>query len=450
MPVFIDIMRKLISSLFNEKQPATGADKPVTLPAGEHRTDKAGTGTDIFIGRQPILNSEQKIFAYELLFRGSAGSGMAGVTDGVQATSRLLTNTFNNFGIERVLGNKRAFINVSTELLESDVLTLLPADKVVLEILEDVSPTDEVVSRCRQLQAMGYQFALDGFVYRAELEPLLDIAAYVKLDVRALGLAALAGQMRLLRGRSLRFIAEKVETRAEYKALRAQLINYYQGFYFARPETLSARRMDPSAQQVLQLFNLVIGNAAPSLVEAGFRQDVALSYNLLRYINSVGFGMVHEVETIKHALVILGNAKLARWLTLLLFSAARSDNPAPQALLHTALVRARLAELLGTPRLGTAHQDYLFMCGMFSLLEAMLDVPLEDALKNLKLPEAVSHALLHGTGPYAPYLELSRACEKPDMERIHALAPALGLEIGAISRAQMDARSWTESVGAAA
>jgi len=330
------------------------------------------------------------------------------------------------------------------------VLTLLPADKVVLEILEDVSPTDEVVGRCRQLQAMGYQFALDDFVYRAELEPLLDIAGYVKLDVRALSLAALTEQMRLLRGRSLRFIAEKVETRAEFKALRALLINYYQGYYFARPETLSAKRMDPSAQQVMQLFNLVIGNAASPVIEAGFRQNVALSYNLLRYINSVGFGLAHQVETVKHALVILGNAKLARWLTLLLFSATRSDNPAPQALLHMALVRARLAELLGKPRLGAAHQDYLFMCGMFSLLEAMLDVPLEEALKNLKLPDAVSNALLHGAGPYAPYLELSRACEQPDLERIHMLAPTLGLEIDAISRAQMDARSWTESVSAAA
>ena len=443
-------MRKIITSLFGNKQPATDVSKPARPPAVERRSDKAETGNDIFIGRQPILNSEQKIFAYELLFRGSTSAGMAGVTDGVQATSRLLINTFNNFGVERVLGDKRAFINVSTELLESDVLTLLPADKVVLEILEDVSPTDDVVSRCRQLQAMGYQLALDDFVYRAELEPLLDIAAYVKLDVRALSLAVLAEQMRLLRGRSLRIIAEKVETRAEFKALRAQLINYYQGYYFARPETLSARRMDPSAQQVLHLFNLVIGNAAPSLIETGFRQDVALSYNLLRYINSVGFGLVHEVETIKHALVVLGNAKLARWLTLLLFSAARSDNPAPQALLQMALQRARLAELLGKSRLGAAHQDYLFMCGMFSLLEAMLDVPLDEALKNLKLPEAVNAALLHGAGPYAPYLELSCACEKSDLERIHVLAPSLGLGLDAISIAQLDARSWAESVGAAA
>jgi len=441
-------MRKIISSLFNKKQPLVGQGRPLGQSSGERLENTAET--DIFLGRQPILNSEQKIFAYELLFRGSASAGMAGVTDGVQATSRLLINVFNNFGVERVLGDKRAFINVSAELLESDVLMLLPADKVVLEVLEDVSPTDEVVGRCRQLQDMGYQFALDDFVYRAELEPLLGIAAYVKLDVRALSPAALAEQMRLLRGRSLRCIAEKVETRAEFQALRSQLINYYQGYYFARPETLSAKRMDPSAQQVMQLFNLVMGNAAPQLIEAGFRQNVALSYNLLRYINSVGFGLVHEVETIKHALVILGNAKLARWLTLLLFSATRSDNPAPQALLYMALQRARLAELLGQPRLGVAHQDSLFMCGMFSLLEAMLDVPLEEALKNLKLPEAVNNALLHGTGPYAPYLELSRVCEQPDLERIHALAPALGLAVDTISRAQMDARSWTESVGAAA
>jgi c-di-GMP phosphodiesterase len=404
--------------------------------------------TEIFIGRQPILNSDQKLFAYELLFRSSAQTGVAGVTDGVQATSRLVINTFNNFGVERVLGDKKAFINVSAPLLESDLLELLPADKVVLEILEDVPPTAEAVSRCQALKARGYQFALDDFVYKSELEPFLSIASFIKFDLRALGIRGLSEQLRLLRGRGLSFLAEKVETRGEFDSCRALMINYYQGYYFAKPETLRMKRMDPSTQQVMHLFSLVSANAEPQVIDANFRQNVALSYNLLRYINSVGFGLVHKVDTIKHALVVLGYAKLARWLTLLMFSSGGS-NPAPQALFRTALIRARLTELLGKKQLPAAEQDQLFMCGMFSLLDAMLDTPLAELLKNLSLPEKVSSALLSGQGPYAPYLALSRACEEDDPVRLQSLAGPLGLGLEDLSRLQIEVMGWAEEVAGA-
>jgi EAL and modified HD-GYP domain-containing signal transduction protein len=404
--------------------------------------------TEIFIGRQPILNSDQKLFAYELLFRSSAQTGVAGVTDGVQATSRLVINTFNNFGVERVLGDKKAFINVSAPLLESDLLELLPADKVVLEILEDVPPTAEAVSRCQALKARGYQFALDDFIYKCELEPFLSVASFIKFDLRALGIRGLSEQLRLLRGRSISFLAEKVETRGEFDSCRALLINYYQGYYFAKPETLRMKRMDPSTQQVMHLFSLVSANAEPQIIDANFRQNVALSYNLLRYINSVGFGLVHKVDTIKHALVVLGYAKLARWLTLLMFSSSGS-NPAPQALFRTALIRARLTELLGKIRLPAAEHDQLFMCGMFSLLDAMLDTPLAELLKNLSLPEKVSSALLSGQGPYAPYLALSRACEEGDPARLQSLAAPLGLDLDDLSHLQIEAMGWAEEVAGA-
>ena len=441
-------MRKIISSLFYTNKPATPAVKPAV--AAEVRRPQAGSGSEpeIFIGRQPILNSEQKLVAYELLFRSSAQAGTAGVTDGVQATSRVLINTFNNFGVERVLGDKKAFINVSAELLESDLLELLPAEKVVLEILEDVKPTADVVARCQALKAKGYQFALDDFSYRRELEPLLGVASFVKFDLRALGPNIVGEQLKLLRGRGLSFLAEKVETRAEFKACRTLLINNYQGYYFAKPETLRMKRLDPSSQMLLHLFGLVTGNADPQAIEAGFRQDVALSYNLLRYMNSVGFGLLHKVESIRHALVILGNVKLARWLTLLLFSSAK-DNPAPHALFRTALVRARLAELFGQARLRPADHDYLFMCGMFSLLDAMLDAPLEDSLRNLNLPEAVSAALLQGEGSYAPYLALSRACEEGEPAQLKTLATPLGLSLADVTRLQMDAMVWAETIAGA-
>jgi c-di-GMP phosphodiesterase len=441
-------MRKTDSTILGKKKHRSPSDDNRSAAGSSHSTPVGSGDTEIFIGRQPILNSDQKLYAYELLFRSSAQASVAGVSDAVQATSRLVINTFNNFGVERVLGDKKAFINVSAPLLESDLLELLPANKVVLEILEDVLPTAEVVNRCQVLKARGYQFALDDFVYKRELEPFLAVASFIKFDLRALGISGLSEQLRLLRGRSISFLAEKVETRSEFDSCRALLINYYQGYYFAKPETLRMKRMDPSAQQVMHLFSLVSANAEPQVIEANFRQNVALSYNLLRYINSVGFGLVRKVDTIKHALVVLGYAKLARWLTLLMFSSS-SSNPAPQALFRTALIRARLTELLGQQRLPTAEHDHLFMCGMFSLLDAMLDTPLAELLKNLSLPEKVASALLSGQGPYAPYLALSCACEEGDPARLQTLAGPLGLGLDDLSRLQIDAMGWAEEVAGA-
>lgn len=413
-----------------------------SAPAGD------GGGQQIFVGRQPILDADQRLVAYELLFRSSARTAVAGVTDDVLATSRLLINTFNAFGTERVLGDKRAFINVSAELLLSDVLTLLPPERVVLEILETVEPSAAVVARCRALAALGYPLALDDFVYRFELEPLLATAAYVKFDVRALGIDGLAGQLQALRGRRLRFLAEKVETREEFRACRAQGMGLFQGYYFARPETLSTRHIDPVAESVMQLFSLVTSRAEPKMIEIGFRQDVALSYNLLRYINSVGFGLAHRVESIRHALVLLGHTKLARWLTLLMFTAT-GQNPAPPALFRTALVRARLTELLGSRRLPAAEHDDLFMCGMFSLLDVLLGVPPAEALRHLNLSQPLLAALLRGEGPYAPYLALARACEDEDLAGAELLAGSVGLSAGELLRAQQEALGWAEEVARA-
>ena len=401
-----------------------------------------------FLGRQPILDQTQQIVAYELLFRDSAQSRVAGVTDAVQATSQVLINTFLHFGIDQVLGNKLAFINVSETMLLGNVLESLPANKVVLEILEDVEPTEAVIRRAGQLREMGYTLALDDFVYKRELEPLIALASFIKFDVRALGMREFEGQLRLLRGRGPAFLAEKVETKEEFEHCQRQFVTHYQGYYFAKPQTLSTKRLDPAAHNLMQLFGLVTSHAEPRAIEEAFRRDVALSYNLLRHINSAAFGLRKEVESIKHALVILGHDKLARWLTLLMYSIA-SQSLAPSALYRMALGRARLAELLGEGRLSAVDRDYLFMCGMFSLLDVMLGVPLPQLLGSIKLPEQASAALLRNEGPYAPYFALALACEQGDVSRAAALAQPLGLSLADVTRCEIEAMGWVEKVSAA-
>lgn len=412
--------------------------------AGSRDADLSLQAEDIFVGRQPILNNQQKICAYELLFRSGSGAPGAVFADDVQATARVLINTFNNMGVERVFGEKRAFVNISEKLLFSDVLAVFPRDKIVLELLEHIKPTPEVAARCRELAAAGFQLALDDFVYSPAFEPLLATAAYVKMDLRALGMRGVSEHVQLLRGRSLRLLAEKVETYDEFQACRRMMINYYQGYYFAKPETLRMKRIDPSAMRVMQIFNLVVGRAEPAEIEAEFKHDVALSFNLLRYINSVGFDLLHKVKSVGHALTLLGRARLSNWLSLLLMSVGRAE--APPALFKTALMRARFMELLGKHTGQSGGPENLFMTGMFSLLDVLLDMPLEQSLGSMSLPEPVSAALLRGEGPHAPYLALARASEMLDVAAVQRLAAILKVDLDAINQAACSALAWAEEL----
>lgn len=419
------------------------AESPSETPSDAPR---AGAAREVFVGRQPILDNDQTVCAFELLFRDSAGAGAARVLDGTAATSKLLVNTFNSLGIERVLGGKRAFINVSAELLLNSALETLPPSKVVLEILETIRPTPTVVARCRKLVELGYSLALDDFVYHRDYDSLIALAEYVKLDIRALGVLQLAEHARLLPPHNVKLLAEKVETQQEFRTCRDLRFEYYQGYYFARPETLTARDIDPQTQRLMRLFNLAATRAELGRIALEFKPDVALSLNLLRYLNSAGFGLGRKLGSVQEALLILGYEKLARWLSLLMLSGT-TRNVAPNALFRVALTRARLMELLGARTLPEKEQDYLFMTGMLSLLDAMLDAPLATILKNLTLPDAVSAALLQDSGPYAPYLQIARAAEQDDPARVEVLARALDLGLAAFTATQLKAFEWADQVG---
>jgi EAL and modified HD-GYP domain-containing signal transduction protein len=413
----------------------------VSVPA-----EKASSQS-LLVGRQPILDRQQKLVAYELLFRSSQPGSNPATVDGVSATSQVLINTFNHIGLSAVLGDKKAFINVSSEFLHKDVIELLPRERVVLEILESVEPTEAVVRRCRALGEAGYELALDDLTDDRPWAMLLPLVRYVKIDLRALAPGALAPLAVRLRGRGPALLAEKVEDVSEFRTCEGLGFEFFQGYYFAKPEVLEARRLDPAVHVALELFNLTIGHADLARIENGFRRDVGLSYSLLRYINSVGMGLSNKVTNVRHALVVLGHAKLARWLSLLLLSIP-GGNVAPNALFRTALTRARFAELLAAHRLPGPAQDQLFMTGMFSLLDALLGKPLDEALKQLDLPAETRDALLHQGGPFAPYLRLVLAVEKSDPVAVEAAARGLGLSAAEINAAQVSALAWAEQVNA--
>jgi EAL and modified HD-GYP domain-containing signal transduction protein len=399
-----------------------------------------------YLARQPIVDNQQKIIGYELLFRRSAEATRASLTDDHLATSKVMASILGSMEAEWQLGDKLVFINASTSMLMSDFLELLPVNQAVLEIPETAPATPELLARCHELRTLGYRLALDDFELTPESTPLLAIANFIKLDVQKLNAnGQLENHVRALEKHPAQLIANRVETTNEHAICNKLGFTYYQGYHFAHPETLSAKVINPAYAVVLELLNKVRNNAEVKEIESSFKRDVALSFKLLRYINSVGFGLSCEIQSLRHALAILGYQQLYRWLTLLLVTAG--EGTASPALMKTAVTRGRLTELLGKDMLEAADRDNLFIVGVFSLLDAMLEMPMSEALDKLSLPEAISDALLSRQGLYGPFLDLTVACEAGDFNHIEKLAFSLQLEPDKINQSHLDALAWVETLG---
>lgn len=398
-----------------------------------------------FIGRQPIMDLKQHIIGYELFFRHSATAEAAVFEDDFKACSNVLVNTVGEMDMQWLLGDKLAFINVNEEMLKSELLELMPPKRTVLEILKSITPGDEVVERCQTLRSQGYRVALDNPHLCEGSERLLPCADYVKIDIQSVNLAELGKIFMRFNAPSVKLIAEKVETEKQFEACKNAGFKLFQGFYFARPETFTATVINPSFDSVLNILNKVSQDADNEVIEAGFKRDAALSFKLLRYINSVGFGLSCEVQSINHALSILGTNQLYRWLTLLMVTAG--ENSTPPALMKTSITRGRLTELLGEGYFDKKDRDNLFIVGVFSLLDVILKMPIDQVLEKIQLPESVTEALLAREGVYGPFLQLTEACEDADSERILELAELLQLDSSKVNKCHLSALAWAETLG---
>lgn len=398
-----------------------------------------------FVGRQPILNAQQRVVAYELLFRSSAAAQAADLGKSPRSTCGLVTDSFRLLGLDNLLGNKRAHVNVTGAELLDDAIAGLPPERLVFEIVENTKASDELIARCRELRRAGYRFALDNFVYRPAYEPLVALADMIKFDVHALGIDGVRKQLASLKGRPIRFIASKVEKPEEFRACRSLGIPYFQGFYFARPETLPVPRVDPQFLRAAQIFNLLMANAPAKRIDAELRQDVALSFHLLGYLNSPAGGLATEMTSVLHAIVTLGPMKFAKWLSLPMFARPAAQQNA-RALFRAALTRARFAELLGGRTMSEADADALFLAGIFSLLEPLTGTSLPAVLNDIDVVPPIREALCENRGPYAAYLQLCEACERADTARIETLTQSIGIDVGQATVAHVDAQAWAEQI----
>lgn len=397
------------------------------------------------IGRQPIVNDKQEIIGYEFFFRKEADGSDTPFEEDIQTCARILSTTMDEMHESWLLGQQLAFINVDHVMLNSEFLELMPAEKTVLEIVHQVEITPEIIARCQALKTAKFRIALDNPQQHTHLEALLPMADYIKLDMRDIAIEEAKALLRKYQKPSCKLIAEKVEQNAQFKSLQEAGYEQFQGYFYAQPEILNSKVINPSFEGVLNLLNLVSQEADNRDIENGFKRDTTLSYKLLRYINSVGFGLSCEVQSIGHALTILGRNQLYRWLTLLMVTAG--NNSTSPALMKTSITRGRLTELLGEPFFDKKDRDNLFVVGVFSLLDVMLKVPMEDILDKLQLPESIMEALTKREGIFGPFLKLTEACEYANSKEILHLAEMLHLDPNKVSQCHMEALAWTEKLG---
>lgn len=405
---------------------------------------------EIFLGRQPILDRDERLVGYELLFRASAENS-SNVSDDAQATASVISHAFGHIGVSAVLGSHRGFINVNAEMLFSDMIELLPPEQVVLELLETVDVSAEVVARCRELRAAGYSIALDDFVFREAYLPLLDIVDVVKVDLLEYDRDQLRAVVRQLRHWPLTLVAEKVDSEEQAQYCRELGFDLFQGYYFARPSVLTSRRNDPSALGLLKLLDLVLRDADTRAIEEAFKHNPALTVNLMRLVNSAASGCGRKIGSVSQALMLIGRRQLQRWLQLLLFT-AQPNAPYPSPLMQVAANRARLMEILaGLERDSTTFRDAAFMTGILSFLDVLFGMSFEEISRHLNIADDISAALLRREGELGRLLMLAEYVEQADRDKAtEVLGQFRNIGLNDLTRAEIESMAWVNEISEAA
>jgi EAL and modified HD-GYP domain-containing signal transduction protein len=375
--------------------------------------------SDVFVARQPIFNRDLDVVGYELLFRSREAQAIPSPEG---ATASVVLNAFTEIGLERIVGDHTAWINVSRDFILSGLTETLPAGRVRLELLEDQLLDDQLIEALNELSAGGYRIALDDFEYSEAAEPLIGLVDVVKLDVRALGQGGMSEHAGRLKPHGVRLLAEKVETREEYAFCVELGCELFQGYFFCRPELLRDREIVASRLSLLEVIAALQDPGVDfSQLERLISRDVSLSLRLLRYINSAFFGLRMEVSSIGQALALLGVQNLRRWATLSVFA---SIDDKPPELTVTALIRGRFCELAGEHL--SAVQGELFTLGMFSVIDALMDSEIGEVLASIPFPGDMRQALIAHAGDKGALLECVQALEAGDFDRAQQSVPDAG------------------------
>lgn len=396
----------------------------------------------VVIARQPIMDAQREVVAYELFDRSTAMHNAA-------SDVALVFNAMTHTGTESLVGKMTIFVNCTHESLSGGHLDLICPDKVVLEVgpvpghaPEDIAARQQTL---QELRARGFRLAFNQTVLAPVYASWQPLADYVKLDLMALKPEQLQVIVAAIKVRTpAAVVAEKVESVEQFNAMLSYGVTLFQGYWFARPDVIHTKVVSPGQAHVLQLINLVRNQASTDEIESVLKKDAVLGFNLMRLINSAGFGLEREITSFRQAVLLMGLKKLFRWAALLLTSSKANGSSA--AVGTMAVVRGRMMELLATGTLTPEECDGAFVVGIFSLLDVMLGMPLPQALALLSLPSAVTEALEQGTGIYGTLLTLTKACEGEDDATFSTAANALQFNNHHINMAHMEALVWADTL----
>jgi c-di-GMP-related signal transduction protein len=402
-----------------------------------------------YLARQPILNRARELFAYELLFRSSLQNSCVGLNLDLASTSVLDTSFL--IGFEKITAGHPMFINCPRDFLLRDYISLFPPKSVVVEILETVTPDKDVIDACKRLKQSGYTIALDDFVDSPDWAPIVAMADIIKVDFRLTDRTEQTEIVSRYAGKNIRMLAEKVETQEEYAAAMQIGYSLFQGYFFCRPEMMQHRNLPSSKLAYLELLRA--STAAEFDIEdlaSKIKHEPSLTFRLLRYLNSAAFRLRSEIHSVAHALSLLGERELRKWIAVV--SVGVLADGKPDELMTVPLVRGKFCELLA-PLAGMAgHANDLFLMGLLSVMDAILDQPLDTILAELPVRAEIKEALQAHAGLYWQLLEMATAHERADWEKVSALALEMGMKEEQVSSLYITAVDWStdlrRSIGA--
>ena len=444
------MLKGLVGMLSGSKETAKPAPEMAAKAAPEAAKAAKPEKAPSVMRREAMLGRDQRVAGYTFMLRRALDDQRdTALPEMRRLYDETLLGNLQRMEISRLLGQRMAFVPLAPASLTLPLVDSWPAAGTVWLLDLDAGTADEaVLARVNELKTRGFTFAVEvGAVLRPQNQMLLPLADYVLIDVSSEDMAAITAEIAAISkiAANRRLVALSVQTLEAFHMCHKLQFALFMGPFITRRENLGTPTMGPSRAKVLDLMNRVRTGAEQPELAAQFRQDPALSVRLLRYVNSPGMGLLNKVGGIEQALMVLGQDKLYRWLTMILFTGGQAQE-LDHAVLENALVRGRVAEQLAGRALFAKARDEIFVAGLFSLLDLVMHMPMEEVLKQISLPAEITEAILHGKGPYAPYLALAIACEEDDQSSIEALAKQIGRDVADINGVHMDALLWAQEL----
>lgn len=404
---------------------------------------------EFYLGRQPILDRNQSLFGYELLFR-NAPVGPAHITTELSATAAVIAHA-SQLGMEKTIGDALGFVNVDADVLMTDIFSFLPREKVVLEVAASMPLTPQLLARMTELVGHGFSFALDDVTGDSpNVAALLPLTEYVKMDMRNIALSTLTKLAPRFHQDQKKLVAEKVETREEFKNCLDLGFDFFQGYYFAKPVIMSGKKLSPSQLAVMELMTLVTSDADNLEIERAIKRDVSLALNLLRLVNTPAVGARQRIDSLSQAVTILGRRQLQRWLQIMLYAEPSKRGHSMTPLLMLATTRGRLLELLAGKLRPSQRQsaDIAFTVGIMSLMDTLFGIPMVEILSQIPVNEDVSEALLYRGGFFGDLLKLAECIERIEEMDDHIVPTLrdLAMSTDELVELEMAAFEWSDNV----